>query len=137
VAGAAWKLALVRSYGNRPHVYFFLFTHAFFFISPYHSTHTTPAERRAEKQCRRRGASSGQKTKRDIEGEDPAAAGIERFFSLKGPRENNNVRASFMFFSWQVLLGNPPSIDLMGIGVGHVYYFLEDVFPHTPAGRGR
>jgi len=28
--------------------------------------------------------------------EDPAAAGIERFFSLKGPREENNVRASFI-----------------------------------------
>jgi len=39
-----------------------------------HTTHTTTAERRAEKQCRRRGASSGQKTKRGIEGEDPAAA---------------------------------------------------------------
>ena len=44
----------------------------------------TTAERRAKKQCRRRGASSGQKTKRGIEGVDPAAAGIERFFSLKG-----------------------------------------------------
>jgi len=45
------------------------------------------------------GASSGQKTKRGIEGEDPAAAGIERLFSLKGPREENNVRA-FSFFDW-------------------------------------
>jgi len=50
----------------------------------YHTTHTTTAERRVEKQCRRRGASSGQKTKREIEGEDPAATGIERFFSLRG-----------------------------------------------------
>jgi len=50
----------------------------------------------AEKQCQRRSASSGQKTKRGIEGVDPAAAGIERFFSLKGPREENNVRASFI-----------------------------------------
>jgi len=45
----------------------------------YHTTHTTTAERRAEEQCRRRGASSGHKTKRGIEGEDTAAAGIERF----------------------------------------------------------
>ena len=45
----------------------------------YHTTHTTTAERRVEKQCRRRGASSGQKTKRGIGGEDPATAGIERF----------------------------------------------------------
>jgi len=50
----------------------------------YHTTHTATAERRAEKQCQRRGANSGQKTKRGIAGEDPAAAGIERFFSLKG-----------------------------------------------------
>ena len=38
----------------------------------YHTTHTTTAERRVEKQCRRRGASSGQKTKRGIEEEDPS-----------------------------------------------------------------
>ena len=63
----------------------------------YNTTHTTKAERRAEKQRQRRGASSGQKTKRGIEGEDPAAAGIERFFSLKGPREENDVRAIFIF----------------------------------------
>jgi len=37
----------------------------------------------------------GQKTKGCIEGEDPAAAGIERFFSLKGPQEEKNVRTSF------------------------------------------
>jgi len=47
----------------------------------YHTTHTR-AERRAETQCQRRSANSGQKTKRGIEGEDPAAAGIRRFFSL-------------------------------------------------------
>ena len=58
----------------------------------YHTTHTTTAERRADKQCQRRSASSVQKTKSGIEGEDPAAAGIERFFSLKGPRDENNVR---------------------------------------------
>jgi len=42
----------------------------FFFYLSYHATHTTTAERRVEKQCRRGGASSGQKTKRGIEGED-------------------------------------------------------------------
>jgi len=56
-----------------------------FFIS-WHTTHTTTAERRDEKQCRRRGASSGQKTKRGIEGEEPAAAGIERFFFCRRRR---------------------------------------------------
>jgi len=78
---------------------FFIF---FLVYLSYHTTHTTPAEREAEKQCRHRGASSGQKTERGIEGEDPAAAGIERFFSLKGPRENNNVRASFINLSRQI-----------------------------------
>jgi len=53
--------------------------------------------RRAEKQRQRRAASSGQKTNRGIEGEDPAAAGIERFFSLKGPREEKIGRSLFMF----------------------------------------
>jgi len=54
-----------------------------------------------EKPCRRRGASSGQKTKRGIEGEDPAADGIERFVCPYNPREENNVRSSFSitFFS--------------------------------------
>jgi len=37
-----------------------------------------------------------QKTNEGIEGEDPAAAGIERFYSLKGPREENNVREFFL-----------------------------------------
>jgi len=64
----------------------------------YPTTHTTKAERRAEKQRQRGGTSSGQKTKRGIEGDDSAAAGIERFFSLKGPREKNNVRAAFVIF---------------------------------------
>jgi len=64
----------------------------------YHTTHTTKAERRAEKHRQRRGASIGQKTKRGIEGEDPAAAGIEKFFSLKHPREENNVRAALIIF---------------------------------------
>jgi len=45
--------------------------HFYFFYLSYHTTHTTRAERRAEKQCRRRGASSGQKTRRGIEGEKP------------------------------------------------------------------
>jgi len=44
-----------------------------------------------------RRASSGYKTKIGIEGEeDPAAAGIERFFSLKGPRAKKIVRASLI-----------------------------------------
>jgi len=65
-------------------------------------------------------------------------------------RRNEHVRMSFLglfqfrapYLPWvllgfSVMLGNSPSVDLMGIGVGHIYFFLEDVFPHTPAGRGR
>ena len=36
-----------------------------------------------------------------------------------------------------MLLGNSPTIDLIGIAVGHIYYFLEDVLPFIPAGRGK
>ena len=42
-----------------------------------------------------------------------------------------------VLLGFSLLLGNSPSIDLMGIVVGHVYYYCEDVFPYTPAGRGR
>ncbi|XP_007547487.1 derlin-2-like isoform X1 [Poecilia formosa] len=34
-----------------------------------------------------------------------------------------------------LLLGNPVTADVLGIGVGHLYYFLEDVFPNQPGGR--
>jgi len=68
----------------------------FFVNISYHTTHTTTAERRVEKQRQRRSASSGQTIKRVIGGENPAAAGIERFFCLKGPLEENTVRASFI-----------------------------------------
>ena len=65
-------------------------------------------------------------------------------------RRNEYVRMSFLglfqfrapFLPWvllcfSVMLGNSPTIDLMGIVVGHIYYFLEDVYPYSPAGRGR
>jgi Derlin-2/3 len=35
----------------------------------------------------------------------------------------------WVLFSFSYLLGNDGSADLLGIGVGHTYYFLEDVFP--------
>jgi len=28
-----------------------------------------------------------------------------------------------------MLTGNSPVVDLLGIGVGHLYFFLEDVYP--------
>ena len=49
-------------------------------------------------------------------------------------------RAPFLpwvLLGFSVLLGHSPTIDLMGIAAGHVYFYLEDVFPTTPAGRGR
>ena len=33
-----------------------------------------------------------------------------------------------------VFLGNSFLVDLMGIGVGHIYYFLEDVYPPKKGG---
>ena len=49
-------------------------------------------------------------------------------------------RAPFLpwvLLGFSVLLGNSPSVDLMGIAVGHLYFFLDDVYPYTRAGRGR
>lgn len=34
-----------------------------------------------------------------------------------------------------VLMGASPKADLLGIAVGHVYYFLEDVYPRMPGHR--
>jgi len=64
-------------------------------------------------------------------------------------RRNADMRMSFLglfnfrapFLPWvllgfSVLLGNSPSVDVMGIAVGHLYFFLDDVFPHTRGGRG-
>ena len=65
-------------------------------------------------------------------------------------RRNDDVRMSFLglftfrapFLPWvllgfSVLLGNSPSVDLIGIAVGHLYFFLDDVYPYTRAGKGR
>jgi len=50
----------------------------------YHTTHTTKASPEPRNSA---SAEALAVTKRGIEGEDPAAGGIERFLSLKGPRE--------------------------------------------------
>jgi len=63
-------------------------------------------------------------------------------------RKNPNVVMSFMFgirfqsfyFPWvlvifNVLLGGFPLSELMGIIVGHVYFFLEDIYPATGGPR--
>ncbi|KAI1292091.1 Derlin-2 [Halotydeus destructor] len=40
----------------------------------------------------------------------------------------------WVLLGFSLLLGNAVLVDLMGIAVGHVYYFLEDVFPNQPGG---
>lgn len=63
--------------------------------------------------------------------------------------ENVNVRMSLLgifqfnapYLPWVLLiftlfLGNPVETDIMGVIVGHIYYFLEDVYPSIAAIRG-
>jgi hypothetical protein len=40
----------------------------------------------------------------------------------------------WVLFAFSLLLGNSVIVDLMGIIVGHVYYFLEDIFPREHGG---
>ncbi len=40
----------------------------------------------------------------------------------------------WVLLGFSLLLGNAILVDLMGIAVGHIYYFLEDVFPNQPGG---
>ncbi|CAL8107267.1 unnamed protein product [Calicophoron daubneyi] len=40
----------------------------------------------------------------------------------------------WVFLAFAFLLGSNVMIDLIGIVVGHLYYFLEDVFPHQTNG---
>ncbi|RMC10843.1 hypothetical protein DUI87_12555 [Hirundo rustica rustica] len=62
-------------------------------------------------------------------------------------RRNPYVRMNFFgllifqapFLPWvlmgfSLLLGNSIIVDLLGIAVGHIYFFLEDVFPNQPGG---
>ncbi|KAJ1622874.1 Der1-like family-domain-containing protein [Pavlovales sp. CCMP2436] len=65
-------------------------------------------------------------------------------------RRNDSVRMSFLglfqftapylpwvLLSFSVLIGNTYTVDTIGIAVGHVYFFLEDIYPRMPAARGR
>lgn len=62
-------------------------------------------------------------------------------------RRNPHVRMNFFglltfnapYLPWvllgfSLLLGNSIAVDLLGMAVGHFYYFLEDVFPNQPGG---
>ena len=64
-------------------------------------------------------------------------------------RRNDAVRMSFLglfpftapYLPWvllafSVLLGNPATTDLVGIAVGHAYYYLEFVYPRVAEIRG-
>ena len=42
----------------------------------------------------------------------------------------------WVLLGFSVVLGNSATIDLIGIVVGHVYYFLEDVYPQIADIRG-
>jgi len=41
----------------------------------------------------------------------------------------------WVILGFGVLLGQNPVFDLLGIVVGHIYYYLEDVYPQLTAGR--
>jgi len=43
----------------------------------------------------------------------------------------------WVLLSFSVLLGNDGSVDTLGIAVGHLYYFLEDVYPKMVPNRMR
>ncbi|XP_014652812.1 PREDICTED: derlin-3-like [Ceratotherium simum simum] len=47
-------------------------------------------------------------------------------------------QAPFLFWAlvgFSLLLSNSILVDLLGIAVGHISYFLEDVFPNQPGGK--
>lgn len=48
-----------------------------------------------------------------------------------------NFRAPYLpwvLLGFSVLLGNAVYVDLMGMAVGHTYFFIEDVFPNQRGG---
>jgi hypothetical protein len=63
-------------------------------------------------------------------------------------RKNPNVTMSFMFglrflsfyFPWvligfNVLMGGLPLLEIFGVIVGHIYYFLDEIYPNTGGPR--
>jgi len=43
----------------------------------------------------------------------------------------------WVLLSFSLLLGNDVIVDVLGIAVGHLYYFLEDVYPRMIPSRKR
>jgi len=41
----------------------------------------------------------------------------------------------WVLLAFSVMLGSSPAVDLLGVAAGHVYYFLEDVYPRMSGGR--
>ena len=40
----------------------------------------------------------------------------------------------WVLLGFSLVLGNPVTVDLLGMAVGHCYYFMEDIFPNQPGG---
>ncbi|KAH8854284.1 Derlin-2 isoform 1 [Schistosoma japonicum] len=54
--------------------------------------------------------------------------------NIFGIIEVNAPYLPWVFFAFSFLLGNNMMVDLIGIFVGHLYYFLEDVYPNQVNG---
>lgn len=64
-------------------------------------------------------------------------------WSRRNPRITLNFFALISFqapylpwvlLTFSLLLGSPTIVDVIGIAVGHFYFFFEDVFPNQPNG---
>lgn len=56
--------------------------------------------------------------------------------SFFGVIQFNAPYLPWMLLLFSVLIGNPIEMDLLGIVVGHIYYFLDTVYPQVAAVRG-
>lgn len=41
----------------------------------------------------------------------------------------------WVLLGFSVLLGNAISVDLVGMAIGHIYFFMEDVLPRQRGGQ--
>ncbi|XP_037536097.1 derlin-2-like [Nematolebias whitei] len=55
--------------------------------------------------------------------------------SVFGPLSVRAPLLPWVLTGCSLLLGNSIVVDLLGVCVGHLYHFLEDVFPNQPGGR--
>lgn len=40
----------------------------------------------------------------------------------------------WVLLAFSILLGNTVLVDAIGMGIGHIYYYMEDVFPRQQGG---